>query len=203
MQPFFINLTGKKIVIVGGGNIAARKAKTMETEHPEITFVAPDFSEAVLELSKRKGYTVIQREAKPDDLNDAFVVILATNDGQINNALAKQLSPNQLVCVVDEAENGNVIFPAVLERGQLQIAITTNGASPKLTRKLKQDLAFQFDQTWGTYVEFLSQCRTKLKKLNISPEEKNKLLEEILDDRYRINEQERAEFLNRIESLGE
>ncbi|GHH96917.1 precorrin-2 dehydrogenase [Neobacillus kokaensis] len=203
MQPFFINLKGKKVVIVGGGKIAARKAKNLETAQPEITFVAPEFSEDVLALSKQTGYSLIQREAFPADLSDAFMVILATNHRQINKALAEQLSPNQLICVVDEAEEGNVIFPAIIQRGQLQIAISTNGASPKLTRKLKQDLESQFDQSWETYLEFLSRCRNKLKKLKISIEEKNKLLEKILDDRYRTNEHLRAEILSSILILEE
>ncbi|MDV2687713.1 NAD(P)-dependent oxidoreductase, partial [Alkalihalophilus lindianensis] len=74
------------------------------------------------------------------DFNNAFLVILATNNRKQNKTWAKQLSPHRLVCVVDEAGEGNVIFPAAVQRGQLQIAITTNGASPKLARSLKHDL---------------------------------------------------------------
>ncbi|MBL4952325.1 potassium transporter Trk [Neobacillus sp. YIM B02564] len=201
MLPLFINLTKKKIVIAGGGKIAARKARNLEAEEPEITFIAPDFCNDVLILSEEKGYTLIHREAKPTDFSDAFFVILATNDPKINRILSKQLSPNQLVCVVDPAEEGNVIFPSTLRRGQLQIAVTTNGASPKLTRKIKLDLEQQFDRSWETYIRFLSQCRSKLKKMAIPFEQKNELLEEVLNDRYRTEEPLRNEMLRRIQSL--
>lgn len=202
MQPLIINLTGKKVVIAGGGRIAARKAKTLAEQKAEITFIAPHFCEEVLELSREKDYTFIPRKALPNDFENAFLTILATNDRNANKDLVNVLSPNQLVCVVDESEEGNVTFPATIQRGYIQVAVTTNGSSPKLTRKLKKELENQFDHSWEGYSEFLLQCRRKLKKLNISLEERNKFLEEILDERYRMDESAQDEILKHLHKMG-
>ncbi|MEH7123651.1 NAD(P)-dependent oxidoreductase [Bacillus sp. JJ1773] len=202
MQPLIINLTGKKVVIAGGGRIAARKAKALAEQKADITFIAPHFCEEILELSREKDYTFIHRKAFPNDFENAFLAILATNDRKANKALVNFLSPNQLVCVVDESEEGNVSFPATIQRGYLQVAVTTNGSSPKLTRKLKKELEKQFDHSWETYSEFLLQCRRKLKKMNIPLEERNKFLEEILDERYRIDESAQKEILEHLHKMG-
>lgn len=202
MQPLFIDLTSKKIVIAGGGRIAFRKVKTLEAERAHITFVAPGFSDDIVLLARQRGYELIQREAQADDFKDAFLSILATNEREANHALAKSLDSGQLVCVVDEAGEGNVIFPAAVRRGPLQIAITSNGASPKLTRMLKKQLDEQFDESWTGYSEFLGNCRDYIKKLSIPPSEKNELLAELLDDRYRLSEDERERKWAYLQSLA-
>lgn len=191
MHPLFINLTNKKIIIAGGGRIAFRKAKTLDGERANITFVAPDFTDDIIRLAHQRGYELIQREAKPEDFKDAFLSILATNIRETNQQLARSLDLYQLVCVVDEAGEGNAIFPAAVTRGPLQIAVTSNGASPKLTRMLKKQLDEQFDESWTGYSEFLAKCREHIKKLSIHSAEKNELLAELLDDRYRLSEDER------------
>ncbi|PAE26209.1 MULTISPECIES: NAD(P)-dependent oxidoreductase [Bacillaceae] len=202
MQPLFIDLTNKRIVIAGGGRIAFRKAKTLDGENAHITFVAPDFSDELLHLAHQRGYELIQREASPDDFKNAFLSILATNEREANHALAKSLDSGQLVCVVDEAGEGNVIFPAAVRRGPLQIAVTSNGASPKLTRMLKKQLDEQYDESWTGYSEFLGKCRDYIKQISIPPSEKNELLAELLDDRYRLSEDERERKWTHLQSLA-
>ncbi|PLT31891.1 precorrin-2 dehydrogenase/sirohydrochlorin ferrochelatase family protein [Peribacillus deserti] len=199
MQPLIIDLSGKKVVIAGGGRIAARKASVIQHEKPDITFIAPEFSEEVLELSLENGYTLIQRKADPADFEQAMLVILATNDRSANAALASSLPPNQLVCVVDESGLGNVTFPATVRRGHLQVAVTSNGSSPKLTRKLKRELDEQFDASWEPYTAFLASCRTLIKDLPISFDEKQEQLWELLEDRYRTDTQAQITKLKQLE----
>lgn len=200
MQPLIIDLTGKKIVIAGGGRIAARKAKVFDAEQADITFIAPDFSKDVIGLANQKGYKLVQREARPADFENAFLSILAANNREANKALAQSLAPLQLVCVADESSEGNVIFPATVRRGHLQLAVTSGGASPKLTRKLKKELEQQFDASWTEYTAFLAQCRKHIKQLPISVEKKNELLAELLDDRYRLQEENRKEKWEKLQS---
>ncbi|TKC19189.1 NAD(P)-dependent oxidoreductase [Robertmurraya kyonggiensis] len=201
MQSLMIELTGKKVIIVGGGRIAARKAKTLAKEKASITFIALHFREEVKVLSEQHGYELIVKEATPNDLVDAFLVILATNDREANQALAESLSSNQLVCVVDRAEEGNVQFPATVRRGHLQLAISTGGASPKLTRKLKKELESQFDESWTSYLDFLAKCREIIKNLPLSEQEKNDRLCLLLDERYRFNEEEQKMEINSLEKI--
>ncbi|PPA71125.1 precorrin-2 dehydrogenase/sirohydrochlorin ferrochelatase family protein [Jeotgalibacillus proteolyticus] len=203
MQPLVINFSGKKIVIAGGGRIAARKARVLEAEQAYITFVAPEFSEEVLTLSEEKGYRLIKRKAAAADFKESMLAILATNDRQANEELAQTLPPHQLVCVVDEFKEGNVTFPATVRRGHLQVAVTSNGSSPKLTRKLKKELDAQFDESWVPYTAFLKECRELIKTISLSEEAKHTLLWELLDDSLRLDGQAREAKWNELLKLKE
>ncbi len=203
MQPLIIDLKGKKVVIAGGGRIAARKAKVLDAEQADITFIAPEFSEEVLELSVLRGYRLVERGAVADDFAEAFLAILATNNREVNASLVSGLRESQLVCVVDESGEGNVTFPATVRRGNLQIAVTSNGSSPKLTRKLKRELEEQFDFSWISYTEFLAEYRVLVKRLPLTFEEKGELLWQILEDRYRLDEEARGEKLEELLRLKE
>ena len=185
MQPLIIDLSEKKVIIAGGGRIAARKAKVLSAEKAFITFIAPEISEEARSLAKEHNYELIEREALPSDFSGAMLVILATNSRTVNSSLAKMLSPAQLVCVVDESGEGNVTFPATVRRGHLQIAVTSNGSSPKLTRKLKRELEEQFDESWISYTAWLNEMRKKVKQLDLSYEDKQQILWDILDDEYK------------------
>ncbi|WP_404447535.1 potassium transporter Trk [Sutcliffiella horikoshii] len=203
MQPLILDLKGKKVVIAGGGRIAARKAKVLDAEQADITFIAPEFSEEVRELSALRGYRLVEREAVAGDFAEAFLAILATNNREVNASLVRGLHESQLVCVVDESGEGNVTFPATVRRGNLQIAVTSNGSSPKLTRKLKKELEEQFDFSWVSYTEFLAQYREVVKRLPLTFEEKGELLWEILEDRYRLDTEARGEKLEELLRLKE
>ena len=185
MQPLIIDLSGKKVIIAGGGRIAVRKAKVLSAEKAFITFIAPEISEEARSLAKEHNYELIEREALPSDFSGAMLVILATNSRAVNGSLAKILPANQLVCVVDESGDGNVTFPATVRRGHLQIAVTSNGSSPKLTRKLKKELEEQFDESWIGYTAWLDEMRKKVKQLDLSYEDKQQILWDILDDEYK------------------
>ncbi|MGD7054404.1 precorrin-2 dehydrogenase/sirohydrochlorin ferrochelatase family protein [Sutcliffiella horikoshii] len=203
MQPLIIDLKGKKVVIAGGGRIAARKAKVLDAEQVNITFIAPEFSEEVRELSVLRGYRLVERGAVAEDFAEAFLAILATNNREVNATLVRGLHESQLVCVVDESGEGNVTFPATVRRGNLQIAVTSNGSSPKLTRKLKRELEEQFDFSWISYTDFLAEYREVVKRLPLSFEEKGELLWGILEDRYRLDENARGEKLGELLRLKE
>lgn len=198
MQPLIIDLKGKKVVIVGGGKIAYRKAKVLEEEGANITFISPEFKEDVLKFALEKGYELVLRKAKVADFQEALLVILATNDTEGNQELAKALPKHQLVCVVDDANQGNVLFPATVRRGNLQIAVTSNGASPKLTRKLKKDFEQQFDESWIDYTAFLATARQQILQSKLTFEEKQAVLLEILDERYRVKSEERQKKLDEV-----
>ena len=202
MQPLIIDLKGRSVVIAGGGRIAARKARVLGGEQAAITIIAPQFSEEVLALAEEPGYRLIERKAVAEDFAEALLVVLATNDHEANQALRAALPAHQLVCVVDEANSGNVLFPATVRRGNLQIAVTSSGASPKLTRKLKKELEHQFDASWIVYSDFLGKAREFVLRSDLGFEQKQDILLEILDDRYRLNELLCDEKLLELEKLS-
>ncbi len=198
MQPLIINLTGKKIVIVGGGKIAAKKAKVLQDEQAYITIIAEEFGDEIMDLANQNEFILLKRKAVPSDFEGAILVILAIHDQEANQQLADSLSSNQLVCVVDNSHKGNVTFPATVRRGHLQIAVTSNGASPKLTHQIKQELEEKFDESWIEYTAFLSVFRKEVLKSNLTIHEKQKLLQEILDENYRNDRHLRNLFVSQF-----
>ncbi|MGG0719629.1 NAD(P)-dependent oxidoreductase [Robertmurraya massiliosenegalensis] len=102
MQAFMLDLRGQKVVIAGGGRIAARKAYTLIDEKAEITFIAPEICQEIEDLIVHSGFNWVKRKALQSDFEGAFIVILATNDRKTNQELMKSLPPNQLVNVVDK-----------------------------------------------------------------------------------------------------
>lgn len=198
MQPLIINLTGKKIVIVGGDKIAAKKAKLLQDEQAYITIVAEEFGDEIMDLANQNEFILLKRKAVPSDFEGAILVILATNDREVNQQLAHSLSSNQLVCVVDNSNAGNVTFPATVRRGHLQIAVTSNGASPKLTQQIKQELEQKFDESWIEYTAFLSVFRKEVLKSHLTINEKQELLQDILEEKYRNDRHLRNQFVSRF-----
>lgn len=201
MQPLMVQLTGKKVIIAGGGKTAARKAAALSAEKPEITFIAPEFCDEVRSLAETHGYRLVRRKATPEDVREAMLVVLATNDTRANCELARFVPPDRLICDADQAENGNVFFPAVIRRGRLKVAVSTTGASPKLARRLKKVLEDVFDETWTAYTEFLCECRFIIKNLPLSKEEKVDMLVRLLDDVYRLEQRKREAELARLKEL--
>ncbi|MBD7936397.1 potassium transporter Trk [Cytobacillus sp. Sa5YUA1] len=198
MQPLVIDLSNQAVVIAGGGKIAARKAKVLLEQRANITFIAPTFSDEVLELAQHNQFQCIKREVELADFEDVFLCILATNNRAINKHFGEILTQKKLVCVVDELTDGNTLFPATVTRGHLQVAVTSNGSSPKLTRALKQQLSKQFDESWTEYTTFLAEYRQLVKKLPISESEKNDYLQEVLTDECRLNKEQQRESLEAL-----
>ncbi|MFS0781180.1 bifunctional precorrin-2 dehydrogenase/sirohydrochlorin ferrochelatase [Bacillus sp. 1P06AnD] len=201
MQPLVIDLKGKKVTIAGGGTIALRKAMVLGDENPILTFIAPAFSDGVLEYARNNKCLLIEREAEGEDFADCFLAIIATNDRQANSLLSNVIPHNILCCVVDEHNEGNALFPATVKRGHLQIAVSSSGASPKLTRKLKKELESHYDESWIEYSIFLADVRNAMKEKDILFQQKQEILEMILDDSFRLDSRNRKRILESLDSI--
>lgn len=136
MLPLHINIKGKSAVIAGGGEIAARRLKTVLAEGASATVISPEVSEEMLGLIEEHGIEWKKKKAEPGDFKDAFLIILATDDHEVNKRIAASAAPEQLVNVASEAELGNVYVPKIINRGNITISVSTNGASPRHTIKL-------------------------------------------------------------------
>ncbi|ASB89676.1 precorrin-2 dehydrogenase [Bacillus sonorensis] len=130
MLPLHINLSGKQVVIAGGGRIAARRLRTVLDEGASVTVVSPEVSAAMLELIEKHRICWKRKKAEPEDAEDAFLVILATDDPETNKRIADSARDRQLVNVASEAERGNVYVPKIIKKGNITISVSTNGASP-------------------------------------------------------------------------
>ena len=128
-------------------------------------------------LGRKKDFTA-------EDIQDAFLVIAATNQPEINLSIKKAAAPHQLVSMVDNPEESDFILPAVVNQGKLSITVSTSGASPILAKKIKQEIADQFGPEYKEYVDFLYSCRKRILEKIDDPKIKKLLLSEITEPTY-------------------
>lgn len=157
--PLLMKLDYKKVVIVGGGHVAAQKVASLRDTKALITVVSPKLHDKLIPLAEEGIFTWCKKSFEPKDLDDAILIIAATNDKSVNEAVQEASQHWQLVNRTDEQHSSDFITPAVLRRGQLVFTVSTSGASPSLARQLKDDLAQQFDEIYADYVDFLEQAR--------------------------------------------
>jgi len=139
--PIFLDIEGRNAVIIGGGNVCARKAETMMNYGARVTVVSPELTEEI-ERWAREGRIEIRRKSYDErDLDDANIVIASTDDESVNTQIAADCRRRRIpVNVVDVTHLCEFIVPAIVDKGSVQIAVSTGGKSPALARTLKEDL---------------------------------------------------------------
>ncbi|KFN01474.1 NAD(P)-binding protein [Bacillus clarus] len=199
MYPLTVRVDKKRVVVVGGGKVAGFKIVPLLKQGADIVVVSTELDVNLVKLVEEKQIRWYQREYEKSDIEDAFLVVAATSDPILNEKIAKDASSNQLVNVITNPESGNVHFPAAIHRGLLNVAVSTGGASPKLAKKIRDDIANKYDEAYETYLDFLYEVRIKVKELQLEKRQKNILLQEVLKSVYVQNEQKRELFLQELE----
>jgi precorrin-2 dehydrogenase / sirohydrochlorin ferrochelatase len=163
LYPINLDIKSKQCLVVGGGEIAFRKIKSLLECQAKVTVISPQFHPEILKLAKAKQIRVIKRKYQASDLHKVFIVIGATDDNKVNRQIAEESKKKQiLVNIVDVPDLCNFQVPASIRRGVLMITISTNGKSPALTKYLRKQLEVQFGPEYAEYLELLSKWRTKL-----------------------------------------
>ena len=139
--PVFLDLSGQKVLIVGGGEVSLRKISLLERSGASLSVVAPEVAPGILERAAAGKLRLDIREFMPGDLDGARLVIVATSRRALNRWIAKlSESRNIPVNVVDDREASRFIVPAIIDRDPVLVAISTGGASPVLARRLRERL---------------------------------------------------------------
>ncbi|HZR50250.1 MAG TPA: bifunctional precorrin-2 dehydrogenase/sirohydrochlorin ferrochelatase, partial [Streptosporangiaceae bacterium] len=139
--PIFIDVEDREVVIIGGGNVCARKAETMLRYGASVTVVSPEFTPEIEAWAKDGRIDIRRKEYDEGDLQGASIVIASTDDLCVNGRIARDCRRRRIpVNVVDVTHLCEFIVPAIVERGSIQIAVSTGGKSPALARTLKEDL---------------------------------------------------------------
>ncbi len=163
--PAFLDLDGRRCVVVGGGIVALRKVEMLNDAGARIRVVAPQLCEG-LETMRSSG--VIQVETRsfvPSDLDEALVAVAATDDRAVNEQIATEARKRRvLVNVVDVPALCDFIVPSYFRRGDITVAISTAGASPALAKRLRIALESEFGEEYAALAELVSQVRTQLKR---------------------------------------
>ncbi len=157
--PAFIDLEDKKAVVVGGGRVAERKARSLVKAGALVNVISPAITTGLETLKGKKKIRHIERSYKRGDLHDAFVVIAATSSVQINKKIAEDAK--HLVNVIDAPAGGNFIVPSFVERGSLAIAISTGGTSPAVSRAIRKEIEKYYGREFAEYLRFVELIRRK------------------------------------------
>ncbi|MGP4077355.1 NAD(P)-binding protein [Halobacillus sp. K22] len=182
--PLMVQLENRRAVIIGGGKVACKRARTLIESGAQVTIVSPHLTS---ELSVMAADSLVEWKKKlfqPNDIKDAYIVVIATNNELVNEQVWQSSSRVPLVNVTGEAERGNLQFPGHIKRGRLSIAVSTGGASPKLAARMKEELEQKYNHDYEDYVDFLYTCRQYIKRSRLSSEEKQETLKKLVEEDY-------------------
>lgn len=198
--PLFLDMAGRRCVVVGGGGVAERKVARLLACGASVEVVAGSLTPALAAL-KAEGRIVHCGTAYAEDcLCGAFFVIGATDDAAVNERVSRDARLRGiLVNIVDDPDRCDVILPALCERGELTIAVSTGGRSPALAKKLRLELEAAYGPEYGTLVEILGELREKVIARGGSAAEHRGLFEAVVASD--ILAQIRAGCWDRVEAL--
>lgn len=158
-----MNLRDKKCLVIGGGKVAQRKITGLLQCNAIVVVVSPKITETIEQLAANGKITYYQRVYSSEDLTDAYLVISATDNSEVNSQVAKACQQKGiLVNVADEPSLCSFFVNSVIRRGDLTISISTNGKSPLLASTLKKDLEDQFGDEYKAFLEIMGEVREEV-----------------------------------------
>jgi precorrin-2 dehydrogenase/sirohydrochlorin ferrochelatase len=160
--PAFLNLRGKKVVVIGGGGIAERKILGLLKTGADITVISPEITKKIERARLKKQLKHISRVYKKGDLNKAFLVIAATDSAVTNEKVAKETYC--LLNVVDTPKLCNFIVPSTVVRGHLTIAASTGGVSPAFSKSIRKEIEKMYGFGFSQYLKSLRKIRAEAMK---------------------------------------
>jgi precorrin-2 dehydrogenase/sirohydrochlorin ferrochelatase len=178
--PAFLKLEGRTCIVVGAGAIAEQKLGGLLEAGASVTVVAPQASISIREQARNGVVQWQQRAFEPSDLDGAALVIAATGDPQVNEQVFREAEARHILWnAVDEPERCHFYYPAVVRRGDLQIAISTNGKSPALAQRLRIELESLYDDSYAEWLQWLGEVRDLYSRSRLTREKRVRTLHEI------------------------
>ena len=178
--PMFMKLEGRQCLVVGAGTIGEPKIRGLLPTGAKIRVVALEASEAVREWARSGEITLEERAFVLPDLDGAFLIVVATSSRELNEFIFLEAQSRNILCnVVDVPEQCDFYYPAVVQRGDLQIAISTSGQSPSLAQRIRQQLESQFGPGYAQWVAELGETRRRVLASDLDSERKRQLLQSL------------------------
>lgn len=161
--PLFLKLRGRICLVVGAGKISEGKIVGLLEAGAHVRVVAPSATDRILQWHKAKKIRLQKRAFRTSDLNGIVLVVAATNSPEVHDEIYRHAQARRVLCnIVDVPALCDFYYPAVVRRGKLQVAISTEGASPSLARRLREELDLAFGPEYGAWLTHLSRERKKL-----------------------------------------
>jgi precorrin-2 dehydrogenase/sirohydrochlorin ferrochelatase len=196
--PVSLNLDGIRCLVVGGGAVAMRKVESLLASGARVTVVSPRVMPELEALSgaldTSRKIELIMREFRPEDLEGKFLVICATNNRAVNEAVARAAKERlMLVNVVDVPELCNFYVNALVRRGDLAISVSTGGASPALSKRIRGELEERYGEEYATFLDLMREYRNVIIKRIDDPGARQKVFQELVNSALETILRERGE----------
>jgi len=196
-----LNLENVPCLVVGGGTVALRKIESLIASGARVEVVSP---EVVPEIEDLEEVEITLREFRTGDLEGRFLVVSATDDKSVNEAVARAARKrSMLVNVVDVPELCNFYVNSQVRRGDLTISVSTGGASPALAKRIRRDLEMQFGQEYADLLRMMAEYRSLILRDVADPERRKKIFERLAHARIEktLREQGEAAARKMIEDI--
>ncbi len=179
--PVNLDIRNRKCLVVGGGAVGTRKVMTLLDCGAKVTVVSTDVAEKLQELSDSDIIKLEKRPFQISDLDEMFLVMGATDNQEINREIHSEAERLGILCnIADRPEDCNFILPAIVNRGDLIIAISTSGKSPAFAKKMRKDLEKKFGTEYAEFLKLMGEIRNKLLSEDHEPEAHKHLFEQLI-----------------------
>jgi precorrin-2 dehydrogenase/sirohydrochlorin ferrochelatase len=177
--PIFLGLSGRRVLVVGGGKVALRKAEALARAGAEVRVVAPELA---AEFRRDDRFECIGEPYAARHMQGMFLAVAATDDEAVNaHVAADARAAGVLVNVVDRPALCDFIVPSVVDRGRLLIAISTGGAAPSLARKTRERFQKEFGPEYAILLDALAEVRYRYKSADLPESTRRKLFERLTE----------------------
>jgi precorrin-2 dehydrogenase/sirohydrochlorin ferrochelatase len=178
--PMFVKLEGKLVVVVGGGAVAEGKIESLLAAGARIRLIAPQIRPQIAAWVRFGKIEWLPKEFATGDLEGASLVIAATSAPGVNGAVFAEAEAAKILCnAVDDIAHCHFYYGAVAQRGDLQIAVSTNGKSPALAQRIRTELEETYSSEYGVWLEWLGAARELLRANSSNPEETKAVLHQL------------------------
>jgi siroheme synthase-like protein len=177
--PIFVDMSGRRCVVIGGGAVAQRRIEGLLAAGARVTVVSPAITDTLMKLVAEGTIRHVARIYEAGDLAGCNLAFVATDDRDVNPAIFSEARLRGIwINSADDPENCDFVLPALVRRGELAVAICTGGASPAATRAIREELDTYFTADYGRLVRIAGEVRQELreKSLAASPEAWNEAL---------------------------
>jgi siroheme synthase-like protein len=168
--PIWVEMTGRRCVVIGGGVVGERKVEGLLQSGAEVTLIGPDLTERLEAWAKEGAIRHVSRPYRRGDLIGCEVAFAATDDPELNATIHKDAREQKIwLNAADDPAHCDFILPAVHRRGHLTMAVSTGGGSPAAARAIRDELGKYLTDDFGQLVEIASEVRRELRERSLRP----------------------------------
>ena len=180
--PIFLELEGKTVLVVGGGNVAQRKVETLIEYGAAVNIVSKQLTTGLRGLVDAGEIRQIGDAFLEQHLDGAFMVYAATDNNQLNRKISQSARKRGvLINAVDQPDDCDFIVPSIVRKGDLSIAVSTSGKSPALAKNIRKQLEMQFGNEYQQFLTLMGCLREEIFSLNFSQKENSSIFQKVVN----------------------